>query len=186
MEVTWQISYNHLNKSKEKRKGGFSLKRKNQEGVKLLLLSLPFVAFVIAFCYVPLFGWAYAFTDYRTGMSLLGSNFVGLKNFTAIWQNRAELIRVMRNTFALSLINEIRSTKFKKLVQTFTTLPNFISWIVVFTLAFAMFSSDGMVNNALSKAGLAATVNPLGNNDHAWMFQWALDTWKTLGWSAII
>ena len=84
MEVTWQISYNHLNKSKEKRKGGFSLKRKNQEGVKLLLLSLPFVAFVIAFCYVPLFGWAYAFTDYRTGMSLLGSNFVGLKNFTAI------------------------------------------------------------------------------------------------------
>ena len=201
MEVTWQISYNHLNKSKEKRKGGFSLKRKNQEGVKLLLLSLPFVAFVIAFCYVPLFGWAYAFTDYRTGMSLLGSNFVGLKNFTAIWQNRAELIRVMRNTFALSLIglvfaplpmvfailiNEIRSTKFKKLVQTFTTLPNFISWIVVFTLAFAMFSSDGMVNNALSKAGLAATVNPLGNNDHAWMFQWALATWKTLGWSAII
>lgn len=174
---------------------------KNKEGVKLLLLSLPFVLFVVAFSYVPLFGWAYSFTDYRVGMSLLDSNFVGWDNFIAIWQNRSELFRVMRNTFALSfiglifsplpmifaiLINEVGSTKFKKVVQTFTTLPNFISWIVVFTLAFAMFSSDGMVNNAIAALGGDFKVNPLGDNDHAWMFQWALGTWKGLGWSAII
>lgn len=177
------------------------MRTKNREGVKLLLLALPFVIFVAAFSYVPLFGWAYAFTDYRVGMSLTEANFVGMENFLAIWQNRNEFFRVMRNTFALSfiglifsplpmvfaiMINEVRSTKFKKFVQTVTTLPNFISWIVVFTLAFAMFSSDGMVNNVIRAFDGTQTINPLGDNDHAWMFQWALATWKTLGWSAII
>lgn len=177
------------------------MRTKNREGVKLLLLALPFVIFVAAFCYVPLFGWAYAFTDYRVGMSLTEANFVGWDNFLAIWRNRNEFFRVMRNTFALSfiglifsplpmlfaiMINEVRSTKFKKFVQTVTTLPNFISWIVVFTLAFAMFSSDGMVNNLIRAFGGTETVNPLGDNSHAWMFQWALGTWKSLGWSAII
>lgn len=177
------------------------MRTKNREGVKLLLLALPFVIFVAAFSYVPLFGWAYAFTDYRVGMSLTEANFVGMENFLAIWQNRNEFFRVMRNTFALSfiglifsplpmvfaiMINEVRSTKFKKFVQIVTTLPNFISWIVVFTLAFAMFSSDGMVNNVIRAFGGTQTINPLGDNDHAWMFQWALATWKTLGWSAII
>ena len=177
------------------------MRTKNREGVKLLLLALPFVIFVAAFSYVPLFGWAYAFTDYRVGMSLTEANFVGMENFLAICQNRNEFFRVMRNTFALSfiglifsplpmvfaiMINEVRSTKFKKFVQTVTTLPNFISWIVVFTLAFAMFSSDGMVNNVIRAFGGTQTINPLGDNDHAWMFQWALATWKTLGWSAII
>ncbi len=177
------------------------MRTKNREGVKLLLLALPFVIFVAAFSYVPLFGWAYAFTDYRVGMSLTEANFVGMENFLAIWQNRNEFFRVMRNTFALSfiglifsplpmvfaiMINEVRSTKFKKFVQTVTTLPNFISWIVVFTLAFAMFSSDGMVNNVIRAFGGTQTINPLGDNDHAWMFQWALATRKTLGWSAII
>lgn len=169
----------------------------NREGLRLLLLALPFVLFVVAFSYVPLFGWIYAFTDYRAGMTLFDCQFVVLKHFQAIWENRAEVIRV----FALSflgilgsplpvifaiLINEIRSSKFRKLVQTFTTLPNFISWIVVFTLCFAMFSTDGMVNGLLRRFGMDPMVNPLGNADCAWIFQWGLATWKSLGWSAII
>lgn len=176
-------------------------KKYNREGIWLLLLSLPFVIFVVAFSYVPLAGWAYAFTDYRAGMTLWESNFVGLEHFKAIWNNRSELLRVLRNTFALSflgilgsplpvifavLINEIKSAKFRKLVQTFTTLPNFISWIVVFTLCFAMFSTDGMVNGVLRRLGMETMTNPLGEAEHAWLFQWGLATWKSLGWSAII
>ena len=164
-------------------------------------MALPFVILVIAFSYVPLFGWSYAFTNYRAGMPRESIEFVGLKQFIAIWNNRRELFRVLRNTFALSLIglvfsplpmafaimlNEIKSQKIRKFVQTFTTLPNFISWIVVFTLAFAMFSSDGMVNNVLRHFGSSSIVNPIGDSKHAWMFQWGLATWKTLGWNAII
>lgn len=173
----------------------------SKESMQPFLLSLPFVLFVFAFAYVPLFGWAYAFTDYRAGMQMSDVSFVGLQHFAAIWKNKSELLRVLRNTFAMSLIglifsplpmvfailiNEIKSNKFRKMVQTLTTLPNFISWIVVFTLAFAMFSSDGMVNGLLHRFESSEIVNPLGNADIAWIFQWALATWKTLGWSAII
>lgn len=182
--------------STEKKKSKFG-----KESMQPFLLSLPFVIFVFAFSYVPLFGWAYAFTDYRAGMQMSDISFVGFQHFAAIWKNKSELLRVLRNTFAMSLIglifsplpmvfailiNEIKSNKFRKLVQTLTTLPNFISWIVVFTLAFAMFSSDGMVNGLLHRFGSNDIVNPLGNANIAWIFQWALATWKTLGWSAII
>ncbi len=177
-------------------------KRKyNKESIQLFLIALPFALFVFIFSYVPLFGWGYAFTDYRAGKALTDVGFVGMQHFEAIWNNRRELLRVLRNTFALSLlglvfsplpmvfailINEIRSSKFRKIVQTFTTLPNFISWIVVFTLAFAMFSTDGMINGLFRRLGFDTTVNPLGNADIAWVFQWALATWKSLGWNAII
>lgn len=172
-----------------------------KESRQLFLAALPFVCFVFAFSYVPLFGWLYAFSDYRTGMSLFDINFVGMQHFQTIWNNRRELFRVLRNTFVLSMlgllfsplpavfaimINEIRSKKIRKLVQTVTTLPNFISWIVVFTLAFAMFSTDGMVNGVLRKSGVETPFNLLGNAKAAWIFQWALGTWKSLGWNAII
>ena len=77
-------------------------KRKMSEGLKLLLLALPFVIFVFMFSYVPLGGWVYAFFDYRPGLSLADCQFVGLDVFAKIWQNRDELFRVLRNTLVLS------------------------------------------------------------------------------------
>ena len=171
------------------------------EGKKFFLASIPFLIFVFAFAYVPLFGWAYAFTDYSPGKSLFGSNFTGLNIFIKIWDNRMELIRVLRNTLTMSficiatsplavifaiLLNEIKSSKFRKLVQTTTTLPNFISWIVVYTLAFALFSGDGVVSNVYRALGIDKSVDLLGNNNVVWIFQWGLGTWKSLGWGAII
>ena len=172
-----------------------------KEGLKLLLLAMPFVIIIFMFCYVPLAGWIYAFFDYRPGFALFDCDFVGLRTFKIIWQNRDELFRVLRNTLVLSgigiitsplpvifaiILNEIKNSKFRKMVQTLTTLPNFISWIVVFTLAFAMFSSDGMFSSLFRMLGLDVTVNVMGNNKISWLFMWALATWKTLGWSAII
>ncbi|MDD3278056.1 MAG: ABC transporter permease subunit [Lachnospiraceae bacterium] len=177
------------------------VRKKMPEGKKFFLASIPFLILVFAFAYVPLMGWAYAFFDYHPGMSLFDCDFVGLKTFAKIWANKEELFRVMRNTLALSffsilgmplavifavMLNEIKSSKFRKLVQTTTTLPNFISWIVVFTLAFAMFSTDGMVAGVFRAIGVDKVVNFLGDNKHAWLFQWSLATWKCLGWSAII
>lgn len=84
--------------------GKVKYRKKNKEGIRLFLIALPFVLFIFAFSYVPLFGWAYAFTDYRAGKGLTDIEFVGLQHFIAIWNNRRELFRVLRNTFALSLI----------------------------------------------------------------------------------
>lgn len=182
-------------------KGAVAERKKMPEGKKFFLASLPFLILVFAFAYVPLMGWAYAFFDYHPGKTLLECEFVGLDVFAKIWSNRTELFRVMRNTLVMSgiciatmplavvfaiMLNEVKNSRFRKLVQTTTTLPNFISWIVVFTLAFAMFSTDGMVASLFKTLGVEKTMNLLGDSEHVWIFQWGLATWKSLGWNSII
>lgn len=182
-------------------KGAVVERKKMPEGKKFFLASLPFLILVFAFAYVPLMGWAYAFFDYHPGKTLLECEFVGLDVFAKIWSNRTELFRVMRNTLVMSgiciatmplavvfaiMLNEVKNSRFRKLVQTTTTLPNFISWIVVFTLAFAMFSTDGMMASLFKTLGVEKTMNLLGDSEHVWIFQWGLATWKSLGWNSII
>ena len=169
----------------------------------LLLMVTPFVLFVFAFSYVPLLGWILAFFNYRPGIPLHMTPFVGLKYFLILFsEGGTDLIRVMANTLVFSflgillsplpvvfaiLLNEVRSTHFKKLIQTTTTLPNFISWVLVFSLTFSMFSSEGMLNTLLVRLHPSSEpIEVLGNIDLVYFFQTALVIWKTLGWSSII
>ncbi|WP_238323138.1 ABC transporter permease subunit [Gorillibacterium massiliense] len=116
---------------------------------------------------------------------------------------RAEMIRVLRNTFAISslgiltsilpvifaiLLQEIKSTKFKRIVQTFTTLPNFISWVLVYSFAFMMFSVDnGFINKLLMNLGWIHTpTNILASDHHTWLAMTLWSVWKGLGWGAIM
>ena len=171
------------------------------QGLVLLLMALPFVALIIAFSYVPLFGWIYAFTDYRPGMQFSDLSFTGVRSFVMFFFDSRGFLRVMRNTMVMSglslistplpvifaiLLNEIRNTRYRKLVQVLTTLPNFISWIIVFSLCFAIFASNGMLNMTLVRLGFEPIPTILANNEAVWGFQWALGTWKSLGWGAII
>ena len=179
--------------------------RKKLRGIKYLLLAVPFLIYVFAFSYVPLVGWIYSVFDYKIGQKFLdfGSMvFVGLGNFQKLFTERSEVLRVLRNTLALSalgllatpvpvvfaiMFNEIKNSKFKKIVQTATTLPNFISWIIVYGVAFAFFSVNGFVIVLMQKIGIQPTVmGILGDVDHTWVLQWILGIWKSFGWSAII
>lgn len=88
--------------------------------------------------------------------------------------------------FAIFL-SELPSVRFKKVVQTLTTIPNFISWVIIYALAYALFSTEGVVNQVLLNAGIIEKAgNVLGNSDITWVFQTALNVWKGLGWNAII
>jgi len=182
---------------------GIPKKRKlRREGLVLLLCALPFAAFVLAFNYVPLYGWIYAFFNYKPGIPLSSTPFVGLKYFAMMISDFKNTLMVFENTFAMSflgilfspfpilfaiLLTEIPSKRFKKLVQTTTTLPNFISWVIVFSLAFNLFSSDGLLNTILKNLHLISrSTNILGNENATWFFQLALQLWKNTGWSAII
>lgn len=179
--------------------------RKKLRGIKYLLLAVPFLIYVFAFSYVPLVGWIYSVFDYKIGQKFLdfGSMvFVGLGNFQKLFTERSEVLRVLRNTLALSalgllatpvpvvfaiMFNEIKNSKFKKIVQTATTLPNFISWIIVYGVAFAFFSVNGFVSVLMQKIGIQLPVmGILGDVDHTWVLQWILGIWKSFGWSAII
>ena len=179
--------------------------RKKLRGIKYLLLAVPFLIYVFAFSYVPLVGWIYSVFDYKIGQKFLdfGSMvFVGLGNFQKLFTERSEVLRVLRNTLALSalgllstpvpvvfaiMFNEIKNSRFKKIVQTATTLPNFISWIIVYGVAFAFFSVNGFVSVLMQKIGIQPPVmGILGDADHTWVLQWILGIWKSFGWSAII
>lgn len=172
------------------------------EGVKLTLLALPFVIFVFIFCYLPLLGWSFAFFDYKPGLSLSQAKFVGLKYFKYMFGYNRDIIRVIRNTLILSflslatsvlpvifsiLLNELRSLKLKKFVQSFVTLPHFISWVIVYSMCFAIFSTNGMFNNLMQFLNITDKPNTiLSNSNYVWTFMTSLDIWKGLGWGTII
>lgn len=169
---------------------------------RLFLMALPFIIFVFAFAYVPIFGWVYGLFDYKPGLPLSEMEFVGLENFKKIFSDWRDLSRVLRNTLIMSglgllaapipmffaiFLNEIRVPIFKKFVQTTTTLPYFISWIIVFSLSFAIFSNEGLIANILNYFGASDSyVNLLGENDAVWWMQWFLGIWKSVGWNGII
>ncbi len=177
-----------------------------KEGGKLLLLLLPCLAIVFIFNYLPLWGWGYAFFEFKPGKSLFESTFVGLKNFTVLFTNpvmRQRLVEVLRNTFAIHglgylfsplpaifaiFLNEMHLPKLRRSIQTLTTLPHFISWVVMYALAFAMFAIDGgFVNNVLLSSGMISQpIDFLGSKDNVWITQVLYQQWKGLGWSAII
>lgn len=179
-------------------------RQKRIESFKLFLLILPCLALVFVFHYMPLWGWVYAFFQYKPGMSLANCKFVGFQNFTNLFGNpvmRQNLFRVLRNTLGIQFINyllmpvpmlfaiflsEIKSTRFQKCVQTLTTLPHFISWVIMFSLMSSLFGSSGLVNALMNKFGAEMTVNILTTDKHVWLIQALLYTWKNLGWNAII
>ncbi|AIQ47455.1 ABC transporter permease [Paenibacillus sp. FSL R7-0273] len=178
----------------------------SKDKLQLFLMALPFLVLAFLFSYLPLYGWIYAFYDYRPGIPLAVSEFMGWDWFTSMFSNevqRQEIIRVLRNTFAISGLNiatsvlpvifaiflvELRSTRFKKVVQTLTTLPNFISWVLVYSFAFMLFSVDnGFLNNFLLDMGwISRPLNILASDDHTWMAMTLWSVWKGLGWGAIM
>lgn len=174
---------------------------------KLFLMFLPFAVLGFLFCYLPLYGWRYAFYDYKSGGALTSDNFVGFKWFIYLFQNHAtrmDVLNVMKNTLGISGLNiitqwipmifavllcEVGSLKFRRFVQAFTTIPNFISWVLVYAVALSIFSTDGFINTFAKEVGLMAqdtTHNYLMGNSHTWMKMWAWGCWKGVGWSAII
>ena len=179
--------------------------RKTAESKKLFLLILPFLILTFLFSYFPLHGWIYAFFDYRAPLKLSQCEFVGFKWFRTLFSNStqiSQLVRVMKNTFAMSLLgiatsflpvvfavflNEIKCKWFKNLVQTLTTLPNFISWTLVYAVAFSLFSTTGMANSVLQHLGLITEpIKFLDSGTHVWLKMILWSTWKGLGWGAIM
>ncbi len=172
---------------------------------KLFLYVLPVLILVFVFSYMPLWGWSFAFFQYKPGRALSDSVFVGFDNFKALFGNvvmRQNLFRVLGNTFGIHLLgylftplpmlfaillSEIKGTKFKKVIQTITTLPNFIGWVILFSLATSLFGSTGLINTVFKEMGASGqVVTFLTSDKHVWLVQVLLQQWKSLGWSAII
>ena len=180
--------------------------KKKWDSVKLFLYVLPFILLVLVFSYYPLYGWVYAFFDYKPPRPFSWDDFVGLKWFASLVESDIKIQQigqVLLNTFVMSgislatswlpmlfavFMNELRCVPFRKVVQTVTTLPNFISWVLVYSIAFSMFNSTGMMNTLLQNMGVISEpilfLNQSGPG--VWLTQWLWLTWKNLGWSSIM
>lgn len=180
-------------------------KKKLDQGKRMFLYMLPFLLLCFAFSYFPLHGWIYSFYDYKPPLKLSQCNFMGLRWFKMIFGNPAQvrqLFIVMRNTFAMSFLNiatsvlplffavflnEIKCKWFRKMVQTLTTIPNFISWVLVYAVAFCLFSNTGMVNTVLQNLGvILKLIKFLDSDSHTYIAMLLWSTWKGLGWGAIM
>ena len=176
------------------------------EKFRLFIMFMPVLLLSFIFAYLPVYGWRYAFYNAKAGDELTRSLYVGLDNFRTLFNDpgtSANILNVLRNTLIMSglgiatswlpiafavLLAEIRSTKFQRTVQTLTTIPNFLSWVLVYAVALSIFASDGLLNNLLSmlsSAGFTRT-DYLSIADHTWLKMLLWGTWKGLGWSAII
>ena len=167
----------------------------------LMLMALPGFLFIILFAYVPLFGWSFSFFHYIPGIPLAKAPFVGFKYFKVAVSD-PELLKVLRNTLAMSflgilssplsiifaiMLSETPGRRFKRIAQTTTTLPHFISWVLVYSVFFTFFSAEGMINHLLMHLKIINTPTTLlANGNIAWFFQLGVGIWKGLGWGAII
>lgn len=171
---------------------------------KLILISIPFLLFITAFFYVPLLGWAISFFKYYPGIPLNKLEFVGLDNFKTFFSNKDQVLLVLRNTCVLSglilltlpvpaifaiMLNELSSKKLKKFVQTFSTIPYFISYVLLYLALVTILSpSDGLLNTLLYEKLhiIKEPLNVLTNPDIAWTVQTLTYLFKNLGYSAIL
>src|SRR5690606_37896032 len=125
-------------------------RRRRKTSVGMFLCIVPFLVLMFLFSYLPLYGWVYSLFDYKPALGIGGSEFVGLQWFEMLVSSPTQMQQigqVLLNTLAISflgiatsflpvlfavLLNEIKAPWFRNSVQTLTTLPNFISWVLVY------------------------------------------------------
>ena len=167
----------------------------------LLLLTLPAVLYYIIFMYLPMGGLLIAFEDYSPRLGIFGSPWVGLKWFKQFFSS-IYAWRVIKNTLLISLygiawgfpipvifalfLNELKNEKFKRVVQTVSYLPHFISTVIICGILINFLSpTEGIVNNIIMRLG-GEPINFL--NEASWFrtIYVGSGVWQGFGWNSII
>ncbi|MBH5318513.1 sugar ABC transporter permease [Paenibacillus sp. GSMTC-2017] len=169
------------------------------------LMVIPAFILVFIFSYLPMYGVITGFMDYNlfTGARIFENPWVGFKHFEAFF-NAPEFERIIRNTIIISLtkfvvgfpapiilalmLNEVRNMVFKRVVQTITYLPFFISWVIVAGLAIAMLSTEnGSVNMLLQSFGaIDEPINFLSIKKYFVSILVSINVWKEVGFGSIV
>lgn len=164
------------------------------------LMFLPVLAWYIIFCYAPMYGAIIAFKDYVPSLGIWGSPWVGLK-WIKEFVSDYYFLRLLKNTLVISvtslvvnfpipivfalLVNELRSSKYAKCVQTITSLPHFISLMVICGMIKTFTMDNGIITKIYG--AITGDYGNLLNNQNAFVPIYVLSgTWQEMGWSAII
>ncbi len=174
-----------------------------KKNIFMYMLLAPALIAVALFCYAPMAGIAIAFKDYNVIKGFGASPWVGLENFVHIF-SYPNFLTAIRNTLVYSsflvfvyfpfpillaiLFNELRNIHFKKIAQTVTYLPHFLSWISVVGFCYSLFALNGPVNDFMANlfgAGYERK-NIFLNADNFLAVLFFSHTWKSIGWSSIL
>ena len=186
--------------SARREKAGKTLPGKFNKYKYLYLLMIPGILWFLCFHLLPLYGISIAFMDYSPKTGFM-SEFVGLYNFRVLFSN-SEFTTILWNTVKISLlkiifgfpmpillalaINAVRVNWFKKVSQTISYLPNFLSWMIVFTISVELFNSyTGVFANLYQKLGLSYS-DPTLNAGGIVGFIVFTSVWKSMGMGSII
>lgn len=174
--------------------------RRIKKNKLLLVMLIPGLVYFVLFCYVPMYGVLMAFQNYKLKLGIWGSEFVGLEHFKRLFSD-PYFFTVLKNTLVISLLklvfsfpapilfalllNELRAKKFKKLVQTVSYLPNFISWVVLSGIFISLFSLDGAVNYIIRLFGAEPRIF-FADGPSFIVLLIVTEIYKSFGWGAII
>lgn len=166
----------------------------------LYLLVIPVVIWYLVFHYKPIYGLIIAFKEYRPGLGIWGSRWVGLKHFTSFFESYY-FERLLRNTLIISLstlvfsfpapivfallLNEVKNMKFKRMIQTISYMPHFISMVVIAGMIHTFTSSTGFITTIAMKFGFPE-VSMLTRQELFVPIYVISGIWQQMGWSAII
>ncbi len=168
----------------------------------LQTMALLGVVWMIIFNYIPMYGVIIAFKEFDIIGTISEAPWVGLEHFRAFLEDE-NLVNVIKNTLGISFIklivgfplpiifalflNEIRSVRFKKFVQTISYLPHFLSWVVLGGILATWLADVGIINNILLMLHIIdQPITYLAEPSYFWTIIISSDIWKELGWSAII
>ncbi|SDX46442.1 carbohydrate ABC transporter membrane protein 1, CUT1 family [Paenibacillus sp. CF384] len=169
----------------------------------LQLMIIPSIVFIFVFSYIPMYGVLMAFQDYNMFEGFWASPWVGFKHFK-MFVEAPEFWQIMRNTIMISLLklffgfpapiflalilNEVRSMVFKRIVQTVSYLPHFLSWVIVAGFAMSMLSTDnGSINILLQKLHMIEEpINFLSMPEYFWAIVVTTGIWKDIGFATIV
>lgn len=172
-----------------------------QSNYDLYIFLIPAVVLIFIFSYVPLYGLQIAFKDFSVRRGIMGSDWIGLEHFIRFFKS-PNCGQIIWNTFTLSvyslvvgfpipiilalLLNAMNSSKYRKVIQTVTYAPNFISTVVICGMILLFLSPrNGMVNSALTAFGMDK-VNFMGQPDFFQsIYVWS-GVWQGAGWGSII
>jgi len=167
----------------------------------LLLFLLPAVIWYVIFCYTPMYGLVIAFKDYTISEGILGSKWVGLKYFNKMF-NSPDFLNVLRNTLVISglkmifvytsglalalIFNEVRIKSLKSLYQDISTIPKFLSWVIIGSFMTQILSPSTGIVNAIIKLCGGEPIYFLANPKWFVFTLIISDMWQSAGWNAII
>jgi putative aldouronate transport system permease protein len=167
------------------------------------VMIFPALLFILVFNYIPMYGVLMAFQDYNLYKGFLNSPWAGFKHFDMFF-NSPDFFRVIRNTIVISalklvinfpapivlalMLNEVKNMAFKRIVQTISYLPHFLSWVIVSGFTISMLSVDnGSLNILLQALGIIdKPINFLSMPENFWAIIITTNLWKEVGFATIV